>query len=77
MSTLETTDTFKGASERSYRFTPHMTIAEYVSLERTEELLRELEGTVDSGSFLCSEFSYAVPDDNFHFEERKFLKLGS
>ena len=54
-----------------------MTIAEYVSLERTEELLRELEGTVDSGSFLCSEFSYAVPDDNFHFEERKFLKLGS
>lgn len=72
---LESGRVLKDAEQRKCRFTPHMTIAEFISLEETEKLFGELEDEIKSTSFTCSKLSYAVPDDSFHFTERKFLEL--
>ena len=73
---LESQRAFDGATPRRYPFSPHMTIAEFITLEKTQELVRELTGLGLEGQFKCTHVSYAVPDENFHFEERKFIQLG-
>ena len=73
--TLETASVFEGAPARKYPFSAHMTIAEFISLERTEELMGELQGLTPEGDFLCDSVSYAVPDRSFHFTERAKLDL--
>ncbi len=73
--TLETASVFEGAPARKYPFSAHMTIAEFISLERTEELMSELQGLAPEGDFLCNSVSYAVPDGSFHFTERAKLEL--
>lgn len=72
---LESAHVFLDARPRTYPFSPHMTIAEFISLERTGELLKGLpkEGLV--GTFSCQRISYAVPDEHFHFNEQAYLEL--
>jgi 2'-5' RNA ligase len=72
---LETCAAFVEAAPRRYRFRAHMTIAEFISVERTKELLIELEPGAPSGSFLCDRVSYLVPNSNFRFIERGTLLL--
>jgi 2'-5' RNA ligase len=75
---LETCEVFAGAGPRPYPFWPHMTIAEFVSLDATKELVRQIGGDrAPAGSFVCDHLSYLVPDESFHFTERRVLKLGS
>ncbi len=64
-----------GAEERE-AFIPHMTIAEFISVERTAELLQELRGTVPEGTFPCYSVEYAVPNRDFHFERVLTIPLG-
>ncbi len=45
-----------------------MTIAEFISVERTNELLQELSGKVPEGTFRCDSIEYAIPNDKFYFE---------
>ncbi len=45
-----------------------MTIAEFITLERTDELMGELRETVQQGRFLCDSIEYAVPNQDFYFE---------
>ena len=45
-----------------------MTIAEFISLEITAELLHQLSGKVPEGTFRCDSVAYAVPNDDFYFE---------
>ena len=54
-----------------------MTVAEFISLEETRELLTRLGNTVPGGSFLCDRVVYAVPDSSFHFEPVLEIPLGS
>lgn len=75
VSQIEKIKLFKDAKKRSFRFTPHMTIAEYISLKRTQELYDKLKEVIKSGSFSFSQISYAVPDEDFHFTERNFIEL--
>jgi 2'-5' RNA ligase len=72
---LESVDAFAQATPRRYPFSPHMTIAEFITLERTEELLKELPREELMGAFECHAVSFAVPDEAFHFAERAFLAL--
>jgi 2'-5' RNA ligase len=72
---LESLPAFAGAMARRYTFSPHMTIAEFISLERTGELLRELPPAELSGTFECRALAYAVPDEQFHFSARALLAL--
>jgi 2'-5' RNA ligase len=75
---LETCEVFEGAGPRSYPFWPHMTIAEFVSVDATKELVRQIgEDRALAGSFVCDHLSYLVPDESFHLIERRVLKLGS
>lgn len=72
---LESLPAFAGAMARRYAFSPHMTIAEFITLEQTGELLRELPVDELSGTFECRELTYVVPDEQFHFSAAAFLGL--
>jgi 2'-5' RNA ligase len=72
---LESLPVFAHAVARRYPFSPHMTIAEFITLERTAELLQELPAAELGGTFECRTLAYAVPDEQFHFSARAFLAL--
>jgi 2'-5' RNA ligase len=75
---LEVSEVFLGAPPPRHPFWAHMTIAEFVSAESTEQLVRDLEGErAPVGSFFCDHLSYVVPDEEFRFIERRGLKLGA
>ena len=75
VTTLESAAVFENAAPRPYPFSPHLTISEFIDVERTSELMVELQGKTPEGEFLCNCVSYAVPDENFHFTERVRLEL--
>jgi 2'-5' RNA ligase len=77
LSALETAPCFLGAKPRSHPFNPHMTIAEFITKEQTPIIMEELRNEPLTGSFLCTQVSYAVPDAYFRFIDRKKLNLNS
>lgn len=72
---LEVASCFAGAPARPYPFSAHMTIAELLSVEQTEELMVELRDVAPKGVFVCSNVSYVVPDAGFRFSECAQLQL--
>jgi hypothetical protein len=72
---LESASVFENAAPRPYPFSPHLTISEFIDVDRTNELMVELQGKTPEGDFLCDSLSYAVPDENFRFTERERLSL--
>ena len=74
---LEAEPPFSEALARRHAFSPHMTIAEFITAEETESLMTELALEAPSGQFICRSVSYAVPDETFHFSERCRLELGA
>ncbi len=56
--------------------TPHITVAEFITVERTDALLQELRGNVPEGTFLCDAVEYAVPNHEFYFERVLTLPIG-
>jgi len=68
---LEATSVFPRAPTRTHPFSAHMTVAEFISIEETEALMMELADVAHQGTFLCTGVSYAVPDGDFHFTERR------
>ena len=71
---LESCEVFAGAGPRAHPFWAHMTIAEFVSVEMTQELVRDIGGDRGpSGAFVCDHLSYLVPDEGFRFTERGVL----
>lgn len=54
----------------------HLTIAEFISIDRTEELLHELGGRVPEGEFACDRIEYAAPDNSFRFRRMLTIPLG-
>jgi 2'-5' RNA ligase len=73
---LESCDCFLTALPRRHVFSPHMTIAEFVSAERTREIVRELEPLALTGVWRCTEVTYAIPDEAFRFHARWNARLG-
>jgi 2'-5' RNA ligase len=74
---VHATSIFAGSSLTRQGTGPHMTIAEFITLDRTDELMRELQGNVPTGRFLCDRVEYAVPNERFFFERVLALPLGS
>lgn len=68
--TLEARRCFAGAAPRHHPFSPHMTIAEFINLRQSADLLAQLHGQDLTGQFRCTEIVYAVPDADFRFTER-------
>jgi 2'-5' RNA ligase len=75
VTTLESASVFENAAPRPYPFSPHLTISEFIDVERTNELMLELQGKTPEGEFLCNCVSYAAPDEKFYFTERVRLEL--
>jgi 2'-5' RNA ligase len=75
-SRIHETSLFKGQQLMREYIKPHMTIAEFITIERTFELLDELSGKVLEGTFLCSAIEYAIPNHGFYFERVLRLPLG-
>ncbi len=73
---LEAVSPFANAPPRRWPFSPHMTIAEFVTMEQRQEIVQALEGRDLRGSFKCQWLSYALPDMAFRFTERRRLFLG-
>ncbi len=73
---LHAASSFKDVPLRRGHIAPHMTVAEFISVERTKELLQELDGKVPGGTFLCNEIELAVPDESFCFKRVLKLPLG-
>jgi len=67
-SVLHSTSAFAAVPLKHEHIAPHMTIAEFISVERTNELLQELSGKVPEGTFRCGSIEYAVPNERFYFE---------
>ncbi len=72
---LEAAPAFAGAPSRFFPFSPHLTLAELITVKKTQELMEELKDIAPTGSFLCNGLSYTVPDGDFHFTERRRLEF--
>jgi 2'-5' RNA ligase len=70
------TSPFKNSPRKREHIAPHMTIAEFIDVEETEKLMRELSGKIPEGSFLCDAIEYAVPTKEFYFERILTLTMG-
>jgi 2'-5' RNA ligase len=73
---VESAPPFSAAAPRRWPFSPHLTIAEFISLERSAELMVELRELDLQGEFSCSHLVHAVPDESFHFEAHRSFLLG-
>jgi 2'-5' RNA ligase len=67
-SRIHATSLFQDQQLMREHIAPHMTIAEFITIERTHELLEEMSGKAPQGAFLCSAIEYAVPNHDFYFE---------
>lgn len=56
---------------------PHMTIAEFVSVEESWRILAEIGDAAPTGSFRCDRLAYIVPDRDMHFHRVKSYPLGA
>ena len=73
---VQATSIFAGRDLPRATRVPHMTVAEFITLDETRELVAQLGDTVPGGTFLCDRVTYAVPDASFHFEPVLEIPLG-
>jgi len=68
---LHTSSAFSGdIYSKKYIPPPHMTIAEFISIEDGLKLCDQLKDTAPRGSFECDRLEFIVPDNNFHFQKK-------
>ena len=75
---VETSSIFENSPVRRFPYWAHMTIAEMMypcTWEQTYQVIEEVKDLPLSDIFELSYLSYAVPDDNFKFTERKRIPL--
>lgn len=73
---LHCTSGFADEAHRRRGIAPHMTIAEFISIDESLKLCARLQDTAPVGSFLCDRLEYMVPDDGFRFQRRLTFPLG-
>lgn len=56
---------------------PHMTIAEFISIEDGLKLCTKLQDSAPRGSFVCDRLEFIVPDDEFHFRKKLTFNFGN
>lgn len=74
---VQATSIFAGRDLPRSKRVPHMTVAEFITLDETRELVLQLADAVPGGIFLCDRVTYAVPDPSFNFEPVFEIPLGS
>ena len=77
-SALHLTGFFNLAIPHPQNFIPHMTITEGFSGPAVDQaLLERIRSESTSGSFLCEELAYIIPNEEFRFEVAGTLPLSS
>ena len=56
---------------------PHMTIAEFISIEDSLKLCAKLKGTAPQGTFTCDRLEFIVPDKDFRFHRQTTFLFGT
>jgi len=74
---LHNASAFSGKIYSRRNIPPHMTIAEFISIEDGLELRVRLQDIAPRGSFVCDRLEFIVPDDNFHFQKQRTFFLGT
>ena len=67
---------FGGKVYKRRHILPHMTIAEFISIQESLELCDQLQNTAPKGSFICDRLEYIVPDDNMSFHREMSFMFG-
>jgi len=67
---LNTASVFGGETYYRRSIPPHMTIAEFISIEDGLKLCAQLKNSAPRGSFVCDRLEFVVPNDNFHFQKK-------
>ncbi len=67
---LHTASVFADEVYRRRNIPPHMTIAEFISIQDSLELCAQLQDSAPKGSFLCDRLEFIVPDKDFHFQRQ-------
>ncbi len=68
---------FEGVKLKRSTIVPHMTIAEFITMEQSEEILAELKEQVESGKFICEKIVLAVPNNDMYFNQVISIPLGA
>ena len=74
---LHTASAFSGKIYSRRIIPPHMTIAEFISIEDGLKLCTQVQDTAPRGLFVCDRLEFIVPDDNFHFQKQCTFFLGA
>ena len=74
---LHTASAFSGMAYSRRDIPPHMTIAEFISIEDGLILRDQLKDSVPQGSFVCDRLVFIVPDVDFHFQRMLTFFLGT
>lgn len=53
----------------------HMTIAEFLSIDESQQVCRTIQDLAPSGRFVCKELTYLVPDERFRFSKVEAFPL--
>lgn len=75
--TVHSWSLFEGVAHRRLDVPPHLTIAEFLSLEESHALAEQLTPLVAPAAFLCDELTLLVPDGDFRLEPRATFQLGA
>ena len=68
---------FSGKVYKRRHIPPHMTIAEFISIQESLQLCDRLQDTAPKGSFICDRLEFIVPDDNMRWHREITFMLGS
>ena len=67
---LHTSSAFSGNIYSRRNIPPHITIAEFISVDDGLKLCAQLQESAPRGSFMCDRLEFIVPDDEFHFQKK-------
>lgn len=73
---LHNSSAFHGSMHERRDIPPHMSIAEFISIEESLKLCDTIKDEAPVGAFRCEELSYVVPDEKFRFRKVKSFPLG-
>jgi hypothetical protein len=74
---IHATSLFADAPLSHEHVPPHMTIAEFITLDESIVLAGSLAGEVEEGEWPCDAIGYAVPDNYMRFQRALTMPLGT
>ncbi len=74
---VHATALFDGVTLTRDHVPPHLTIAEFVTLDEGDRLVDALAATAPRGTFRCDQVTLVTPDEAFHFRPARSFSIGT